>query len=328
MDDTSLHSRRSRSTSLVSLSASLLSVPEERPVSSTGEQQKEEGDELLRTPRPPSDQQTSDAVPSINLPPPILSKPKTAPASSSADLILPLLIYLIVQYNPARLTSHLLYCQRFRSESLIGGEASYCATTISALIEFIIKVDIKGLVTGPTGANTRPLSVNAKASASTARIREKVLMGVGQELDRFVDVANTNLVNVVDSSYRMIFGPKGIAPKTIEDVRNVLDGAGSVASKARGSFRRSSSSPIVTQSQLAQREMIDIPADGILPKSTVLPVIESRPRSLTTSIRSFVAEERVSISDRLANLSRIGSASSSGASSPVGHVLSLRLNHC
>lgn len=55
-----------------------------------------------------------------------------------------------------------------------------------------------------------------------------------QEIDQFVDSANHALVNVVD----LLFGPKGFAPKTIEDVKNVLDGAGTVASKARGSLLR------------------------------------------------------------------------------------------
>lgn len=232
-------------------------------------------------------------------------------STSSADLILPLLIYLIVQYNPAHLVSHLLYCQRFRAESLLQGEASYCATSISAVIEFITGVDAKSLGLGaqlPPVTTARPSSTRAPSPASAAKLRGKV-QNVSQELDRFVDTANHQLVNAVDNSYRILFGPQGFAPKTLEDVRSVLDGAGTVASKARVTILRRASSP-AGPVNIAQREMTDIPGTSL----TAEPAEGTRPRSVTQG------SARPSIGDRLASLSGLAAAArsrSNSLSSPV-----------
>lgn len=64
---------------------------------------------------------------------------------TSADLILPILIYTIVRSNPAKLASSLLYIQRFRSESLLQGEGSYCLVNVQAAVAFLEGVDVKDL---------------------------------------------------------------------------------------------------------------------------------------------------------------------------------------
>ncbi|KAN0059916.1 hypothetical protein ACQY0O_007888 [Thecaphora frezii] len=69
-------------------------------------------------------------------------KPKR---STSADLILPILIFSIVASNPPRLASNLFYIQRFRAESLVRGETSYCLVNIQAAVAFLENVDVKDL---------------------------------------------------------------------------------------------------------------------------------------------------------------------------------------
>ncbi|KAA1079888.1 hypothetical protein PGT21_026659 [Puccinia graminis f. sp. tritici] len=64
-----------------------------------------------------------------------LNKPR--PNSSSADLILPILIYLIIKANPNRLISNLNYVNRFRYQRLIKGETDYCLVNFSVSCEFI-----------------------------------------------------------------------------------------------------------------------------------------------------------------------------------------------
>lgn len=290
------------------------SQPSSRPVSPPPT---EDDDALLRTPRPLVEGEPTSRVPEIDLTgaeltssvheatssslfdPVAPSKPSpptsvfdstssrrnstasAGPTSSSADLILPILIYAVVQYNP-RLPSHLNYAQRFRAESLLRGESSYCSTNIHAVIEFLNKVDIsslglssqKVLAYNSANATTASSSSNARTRGSSISFGRKSAPGTStprsQDIDQFVDSANHALVRAAD----LLFGPKGFAPKTIEDVRNVLDGAGTVASKARGSLlRRTTNSSTLspgagageqTSREIsaagAQREMVDFVA--------------------------------------------------------------------
>ncbi|SCV74917.1 BQ2448_7946 [Microbotryum intermedium] len=185
---------------------------------------------------------------------------RRAPASSSADLILPLLIYATLQHDPP-LPSHLKYAQRFRAASLMRGEASYCATNIQAVIEFLTTVDVSSLgminsssssastneslqrppsTASTAGSFLSSLSTRTSRASSISSLRKTTTHHLSQQvssrdLDQFVDQANRSLVNVVG----MLFGPGGFAPKTIEDVKNVLDGAGNaVVKKATGGYLR------------------------------------------------------------------------------------------
>lgn len=84
---------------------------------------------------------------------PVTSDTSTPPAedtssgstSSSADLILPILIYSVVQANPQQLASHLAFVQRFRAESLFKGEGQYCLVNAQAVLEFLLTVDLSAL---------------------------------------------------------------------------------------------------------------------------------------------------------------------------------------
>ncbi|CAG8063891.1 unnamed protein product [Penicillium olsonii] len=72
---------------------------------------------------------------------------KILPSSSSADEILPTLIYSLVTCPPEgiNIVSNLLFIQRFRSSSKIDGETAYCLTNLEAAISFLENVDLSTL---------------------------------------------------------------------------------------------------------------------------------------------------------------------------------------
>ncbi|PGH16622.1 hypothetical protein AJ80_05124 [Polytolypa hystricis UAMH7299] len=72
---------------------------------------------------------------------------KILPSSSSADEILPILIYTLITTPPEgiNIISNLLFVQRFRSSSKVDGEAAYCLTNLEAAISFLENVDLASL---------------------------------------------------------------------------------------------------------------------------------------------------------------------------------------
>ncbi|KAJ5323100.1 hypothetical protein N7452_011389 [Penicillium brevicompactum] len=72
---------------------------------------------------------------------------KILPSSSSADEILPTLIYSLVTCPPEgiNIVSNLLFIQRFRSSSKFDGESAYCLTNLEAAISFLENVDLSTL---------------------------------------------------------------------------------------------------------------------------------------------------------------------------------------
>ncbi|GAA5889523.1 hypothetical protein JCM6882_007057 [Rhodosporidiobolus microsporus] len=283
-------------------------------------------DELLRTPRPhsimeqdvPEIQLPDSSLPSGELSSSVLeatsssmfdSSPKpspptsvfettrrsgtSSPSTSSADLILPLLIYSVVRSNPPHLVSHLNFVHRYRCESLLRGQSSYCFTNFSAVVEFLTNIDVSALgissqKINAAAASPTPSPALSTSSASsflfsplsgrprahtTGRIRGRV----SQEIGSLAGTANIALAGVVDSSYRLIFSGArgaagavgGVAPRSLEDVKNVLEGA---RGRARDSlpFRRSFSTRTMDEveepnegaSLSPHREMVDIvPSD-------------------------------------------------------------------
>ncbi|GAA6059755.1 hypothetical protein JCM10212_001963 [Sporobolomyces blumeae] len=189
--------------------------------------------------------------------PSITSSLRSPQPTSSADLILPFLIYSVVRSNPPRLTSHLRFAHRFRSESLMRGQASYCLTNFDAVVEFLNHVDVSSLglssqkVFAATSGSTStpPPSLAPNATRPRAYTTGRLSSRVSTELPGLIDSANSALSGVVDSSYRMLFGPTGLsaaiggsAPKSLEDVRGVLEGAAAKGRPRIGlPFRRSAS---------------------------------------------------------------------------------------
>ncbi|KAK6434119.1 hypothetical protein LTR95_009702 [Oleoguttula sp. CCFEE 5521] len=85
------------------------------------------------------------------------------PASSSADEILPTLIYTLITTPPEGLDviSNLNFIQRFRASSKVDGEAAYCLVNLEASISFLETVDLSSLrpdecPEGPAKSASRP----------------------------------------------------------------------------------------------------------------------------------------------------------------------------
>lgn len=83
--------------------------------------------------------------------------------SSSADEIMPMLIYTLITSPPQGMNviSNLYFIQRFRSESKMDGEAAYCLTNLEAAITFLETVDLASLradesLSGPPKSRSRP----------------------------------------------------------------------------------------------------------------------------------------------------------------------------
>ncbi|KAF2501820.1 hypothetical protein BU16DRAFT_569715 [Lophium mytilinum] len=88
---------------------------------------------------------------------------KIFPATSSADEILPTLIYSLITSPPATINviSNLNFIQRFRGSSRMDGEAAYCLVNLEAAISFLETVDLSSLRAnegpeGPGKSNSRP----------------------------------------------------------------------------------------------------------------------------------------------------------------------------
>lgn len=111
---------------------------------------------------------------------------KIHPSSSSADEILPTLIYTLIT-SPSEginVISNLLFIQRFRSAAKIDGEAAYCMTNLEAAISFLENVDLASLradetLEGPGKSPGRPSTPLSSKSGpyptpSTSTSSEKV----------------------------------------------------------------------------------------------------------------------------------------------------------
>lgn len=84
-------------------------------------------------------------------------------SSSSADEILPTLIYTLITTPPEGINviSNLRFTQRFRTASKIDGEMAYCLTNLEAAISFLETVDLASLrsdevLEGPPKSSSRP----------------------------------------------------------------------------------------------------------------------------------------------------------------------------
>jgi hypothetical protein len=86
---------------------------------------------------------------------------KIFPASSSADEILPTLIYALITSTPSELNiiSNFKFIQRFRGASRMDGETAYCLVNVEAAVSFLETVDLSSLRADegrPEKANSRP----------------------------------------------------------------------------------------------------------------------------------------------------------------------------
>ncbi|KAK0258240.1 hypothetical protein LTS09_006981 [Friedmanniomyces endolithicus] len=104
------------------------------------------------------------------------------PSSSSADEILPTLIYTLITSPPEgiNVVSNLNFIQRFRASSKVDGEAAYCLVNLEAAVSFIETVDLSSLRAdelpeGPAKPGSRPPTPNTEKSAPSLPTPARVL---------------------------------------------------------------------------------------------------------------------------------------------------------
>lgn len=100
-------------------------------------------------------------------------------SSSSADEILPTLIYTLITTPPEGINviSNLQFIQRFRASSKVDGEAAYCLTNLEAAITFLETVDLASLrsdepLEGPSpprSTSSRPATPQSGHSTSNLK---------------------------------------------------------------------------------------------------------------------------------------------------------------
>ncbi|KAA1083115.1 hypothetical protein PGT21_025365 [Puccinia graminis f. sp. tritici] len=184
-----------------------------------------------------------------------LNKPR--PNSSSADLILPILIYLIIKANPNRLISNLNYVNRFRYQRLIKGETDYCLVNFSVSCEFIKNfVGLDGSESFPSQQSTTIPAVAGRsveqADGSTSRGRagygtfpspikrgrektgnsevEDALIAAsravgGVLMGGYQKVISSSLLDGSAAKLGLVAGGGGVArsaPRTLEDVKKLI----------------------------------------------------------------------------------------------------------
>lgn len=95
---------------------------------------------------------------------------KLLPSSSSADEILPALIYSLITCPPAgiNIISNFLFMHRFRSSNRIDGESAYCLTNLEAAISFLENVELSSLRADETQEG--PLKTPDTTSPSSERV--------------------------------------------------------------------------------------------------------------------------------------------------------------
>lgn len=106
---------------------------------------------------------------------------KIFPTTSSADEILPTLIYALITLPPVYLNvvSDLKFIQRFRGASRMDGETAYCLVTLEAAISFLETVDLSSLRGGEQPARGRS---NSRPSTPKTEITPMAL-GLAQAPD-------------------------------------------------------------------------------------------------------------------------------------------------
>lgn len=96
-------------------------------------------------------------------------------SSSSADEILPTLIYTLITSRPEGINviSNLNFVQSFRASNKIDGEAAYCLTNLEAAITFLETVDLATLrsdepLEGPPKSSSRPSTPHGESNSDWA----------------------------------------------------------------------------------------------------------------------------------------------------------------
>jgi phosphopantothenoylcysteine decarboxylase len=261
---------------------------------------------------------------------------KATSSTSSADLILPILIFCIVKSNPSRLASNLFYIQRFHPEALVRGEASYCLVNVQAAVAFLENVeaaslglasDIKLVTAAELEQQRRKVDTDGRSQAQSSqpppmpmRMRTRVAQDVG-EIAGMSNRVITGVLGTGLGAFGRMMGAgtnyamgidaanpgraNGEVPKkqkSIEDVRGFLSGGataklGSVLSKVVA-MENEGKEPVEVK-----RSRPIIPRTSSTSKTATDYGIENdeRRKDLINS-SSLPSSSKASISDRLASL--------------------------
>lgn len=102
---------------------------------------------------------------------------KLFPSTSSADEILPTLIYVLIISPPEGMSviSNLRFIQRFRTASKVDGEAAYCLINLEAAVSFLETVDLSSLRAdeapeGPAKSHSRPSTPRTHTAPTPMRL--------------------------------------------------------------------------------------------------------------------------------------------------------------
>lgn len=136
--------------------------------------------------------------------------------AGGADLLLPIMIFAVVKANPHHIVSHLLYIQRYRAAVCQNGEASYAIVNMTAVIEFLERVNLAALgLASDEVLEDLPLSGlslwddkdadTASIITASTRLRDRVSL-VGEIAGSAADSANKVLSGIVDSSWTSLRG--------------------------------------------------------------------------------------------------------------------------
>ncbi|KAI9627564.1 hypothetical protein KEM48_009777 [Puccinia striiformis f. sp. tritici PST-130] len=263
------------------------------------------------------------------------------PNSSSADLILPILIYLIIKANPNNLISNLNYANRFRYQRLVKGETDYCLVNFSVSCEFIknfVGLDgFEALPTTPTRATRQEIpkgSIQGSYGTFTSsgkRTREKT---GNSEVEDALIAASRAVSGVLMGGYQKVISSSlldapaarlGLAggtrtgPRTLEDVKKLIgsgsggkrEGNMSVWSNRVGLLRRNPTTndrqPDSSQTNALSIDTTGNGSNTVKRLSSLFhntsPVASS---GHTPIYPSQADEDRVSISQRLSHLPGFG----------------------
>ncbi|KAH9451437.1 hypothetical protein Pst134EA_025391 [Puccinia striiformis f. sp. tritici] len=263
------------------------------------------------------------------------------PNSSSADLILPILIYLIIKANPNNLISNLNYANRFRYQRLVKGETDYCLVNFSVSCEFIknfVGLDgFEALPTTPTRATRQETpkgSIQGSYGTFTSsgkRTREKT---GNSEVEDALIAASRAVSGVLMGGYQKVISSSlldapaarlGLAggtrtgPRTLEDVKKLIgsgsggkrEGNMSVWSNRVGLLRRNPTTndrqPDSSQTNALSIDTTGNGSNTVKRLSSLFhntsPVASS---GHTPIYPSQADEDRVSISQRLSHLPGFG----------------------
>ncbi|CBQ70959.1 related to Phosphopantothenoylcysteine decarboxylase [Sporisorium reilianum SRZ2] len=276
-----------------------------------------------------ADDNATDATPATT---------KKAGESTSADLILPILIYSIVASNPSRLASNLLYIERFRAESLVQGETSYCLVNVQAAVAFLENVDVKdlGLDSSQIGAHLRVAGAdgeqaprpsaggpsvhdNRAAATATLAMPARIRGRLTQEIGDLAGASNKVITGVMGSSISAFSRMMGASAN---------GDAGAAEAMGRKRTKSSASLNVSVPSDTAAspvgasaRPLRSRTSSSVTPTDYSRSEEQSREKDIsgTPTGSGAAAADKPTIGDRLAMLGRLGaSALSSSPSSSLG----------